>query len=241
MTEAEREAYDHTEQMRKGLGEARVPSAGVGILVSDFDGTLTRHDFFRLALERLMPPGVPDYWQEYRAGRLTHFEAMRSYYSSIRATEAETLKVVEALELEPGLAEWVERLKQAGWKVVIASAGCGWYIRHLLEKNGVDLEVHTNPGRFEEGRGLLMELPVASPYFSPTHGIDKAEVVRAAQKKGLRVAFAGDGYPDVPAARLVAPELRFATAALALALAEEGLPFRRFERWAEVAEMLLGE
>ena len=210
------------------------------MLVSDFDGTLTRHDFFRLALERLVPPGVPDYWQDYRAGRLTHFEAMRAYYSAIRASEADTLAVVEALELEPDLPDWVRRLGHAGWELVVASAGCAWYIDRLLGRRGVGVEVHANPGRFVEGRGLVMELPAGSPYFSPTHGVDKAAVVRAARRSGRRVAFAGDGYPDLPAARLVAPGLRFATASLALALAEEGLPFRRFDRWAEVAQVLLG-
>jgi hypothetical protein len=54
---------------------------------------------------------VPDYWQAYRAGRLTHFQAMQRYYASIRASEAETLAVAEAMELEPGLARWVERLR----------------------------------------------------------------------------------------------------------------------------------
>jgi 2,3-diketo-5-methylthio-1-phosphopentane phosphatase len=213
----------------------------VNTLVSDFDGTLTRHDFFRLAVEHLVPPGVPDYWQEYRAGRLTHFEAMRGYYAAIRASEAETLRVVEAMELEPELAVWLERLEQSGWKVVIASAGCAWYIDWLLQRQEVQVEVHGNPGRFEEGRGLLLELPVHSPFFSPSHGIDKAAVVRAAQQAGGRVAFAGDGYPDSPAARLVVPELRFATASLAVALEQEGLPFRRFDRWTEVARALVNK
>jgi 2-hydroxy-3-keto-5-methylthiopentenyl-1-phosphate phosphatase len=211
----------------------------VGILVSDFDGTLTRHDFFRLVQQRLLPPDVPDYWQEYRAGRLTHFETMRRYYAAIRASEAETLRVVEAMGLEPDLADWVKRLEQAGWKVVVASAGCAWYIHHLLGAQGVQLEVHANPGRFEEGRGLLMELPTDSPFYSPSHGIDKAAVVRAAQRSGQRVAFAGDGYPDVPAARLVVPEFRFATSSLADALEQEGLPFRRFDRWAEIAQAMV--
>jgi len=211
----------------------------VGILVSDFDGTLTRHDFFRVALERLVPPGVPDYWGEYRAGRRTHFEAMRAYYAAIRATEAETRAVVDDLGLEPDLAEWVGRLRRAGWRVVVASAGCAWYIRPLLERHGVDVEVHANPGRFVEGQGLLMELPADSPYFSPTHGVDKAAVVRAARRAGRLTAFAGDGFPDAAAVRLVEPERRFATAALAEALAAEGLPFRRFERWSEVARALL--
>src|SRR5947209_6101178 len=109
----------------------------VGTLVSDFDGTLTRHDFFRLALERLVPPGVPHYWQEYRAGRLTHFRAMQRYYAAIRASEADTLAVAEAMGLEPGLARWVRRLNQAGWEVVVASAGCAWYIGYLLGREGV--------------------------------------------------------------------------------------------------------
>ena len=211
-----------------------------GTLVTDFDGTLTRHDFFRLALERLVPPGVPDYWQDYRTGRLTHFEAMRLYYAAIRATEAQALDIVNGLGLEPDLAGCVQRLERAGWRVIVASAGCAWYIRRLLEARGVDLELHANAGQFVEGQGLLIELPVESPYYSPTHGIDKAAIVRAAQQSGGRVAFAGDGYPDAPAARLVEPELRFATASLALALGEEGLPYRRFDRWAEVAEVLTG-
>jgi 2,3-diketo-5-methylthio-1-phosphopentane phosphatase len=211
---------------------------GTGTFITDFDGTLAQHDFFRLALERLVPASVPDYWQEYRAGRLTHFEAMRLYYTAIQASEAETLAALEALNLTPELAVWVKRLERAGWKVVVASAGCAWYIRHLLQQQKVDLEVYANPGRFVAGQGLVMELPVDSPFFSPTHGIDKAAIVRAAQRSGGRVAFAGDGFPDAPAARLVTPDLRFATASLALALEQEGLPFHRFDRWAEVAEAL---
>ena len=156
----------------------------VGTLVSDFDGTLTRHDFYRLVLERLLPPGVPDYWEQHRAGLLSHFQAMQSYYAAIRASEAQTLAIAAAQELEPTLADWVQRLDRAGWKVVVASAGCEWYIRFLLDQQGLDLEVHANPGRFVEGQGLLMELPVYSPYFSPTHGIDKAAVVQAFQRPG---------------------------------------------------------
>ncbi len=207
-----------------------------GTLISDFDGTLTEHDFFRMVVERLLPPDVPDFWEDYRAGRLTHFEAMRLYYASIRVSEAETLRIVDEMNLQPNLGAWLERLNHAGWQVVVASAGCGWYIRYLLEQQGVTLEVHANPGRFVAGQGLLLEPPIDSPYYSPTHGIDKAAIVRTAQAGGRPVAFAGDGFPDIVAARLVPPELRFATASLALALEQEGLPFRRFDRWAEVAQ-----
>jgi 2-hydroxy-3-keto-5-methylthiopentenyl-1-phosphate phosphatase len=50
----------------------------VGVLVSDFDGTMTRHDFYQLAAASLVPPETPDHWARYRAGAITHFEALRA-------------------------------------------------------------------------------------------------------------------------------------------------------------------
>lgn len=210
-----------------------------GILVSDFDGTLCRHDFFRLAMECLVPPDMPDYWSDYRAGRLTHFEAMQVIFRSIRKDEAAVLAVISRMELEPELARWVEALRRAGWEIHVASAGCDWYIRRLFADAGVTLPIHANPGHFEPGRGLRMEFPKDSPFQSTRFGIDKAALVSERLRSGLSVAFAGDGFPDIYAARLVAPELRFARADLAETLTQEGLPFRRFERWREVAQALL--
>lgn len=115
----------------------------------------------------------------------------------------------------------VVELVRAGWKVVVTSAGCDWYIRRLLGEAGVEVEVHSNPGRFVEGRGLLMEVPAGSPYLSPTLGVDKAAVVRGCLAAGRPVAFAGDGYPDAGPARLVPDGLRFARDALAAVLRAE--------------------
>jgi 2,3-diketo-5-methylthio-1-phosphopentane phosphatase len=220
------------------MSEKPLDQRRTGILVSDFDGTMTRTDFFALALESLVPPDLPAYWDEYLAGRMTHFEVLRAIYGAIRTSEAEALAVLPRMGLDPDLAAGLAVLRQAGWEVVVASAGCAWYIRRLLAGAGVELEVHANPGRFEEGRGLVLELPAASPFFSPTLGIDKAGVVRAGLATGRPVAFAGDGYPDAEAARLVRPELRFARRDLAEKLAQEGLPFRAFEAWFDVARAL---
>jgi 2-hydroxy-3-keto-5-methylthiopentenyl-1-phosphate phosphatase len=110
----------------------------------------------------------------------------------------------------------------------------------LLDEAGVSLEVHANPGRIEDDR-LAMTLPVDSPYFSPETGIDKAAVVRDALGVGGPVAFAGDGPPDLVPALLVPPRFRFARGYLAKLLTERGEPFRPFDRWAEVARMVVEE
>jgi 2,3-diketo-5-methylthio-1-phosphopentane phosphatase len=209
------------------------------VLVSDFDGTMTRHDFYKLAIEQLIASDVPDYWAGYRSGLITHFEALRSYFAQIKATEKQMLDVVHQMELDPQLPVAVESLKSAGWQVVVASAGCEWYIRRLLASADVDVQVYANPGQFDEDRGLLMEISTGSPYFSATLGVDKAGVVRDLLSQGRTVAFAGDGFPDAEASQLVSADLRFARGDLADVLLSSGLSFHFFANWSDIADRLL--
>jgi 2-hydroxy-3-keto-5-methylthiopentenyl-1-phosphate phosphatase len=211
------------------------------VLVSDFDGTMTQFDFYRLAIESLIPATCPDYWAEYRRGEMTHFEALRSYFLEIDASEEQVLECVSRMQLDPKLRRSVAALRAADWEVVVTSAGCDWYIQRLLKQAQVSLEVHANPGTFQAGQGLRMELPTTSPFLSPTIGIDKQAVVQHWQASALRVAFAGDGFPDIDAARRVPGDLRFARGDLAVALREEGLEYRGFEVWSDVAQALLSK
>lgn len=211
------------------------------VLVSDFDGTMTRRDFYQLAIRQLLPPDVPDHWAEYRRGEISHFEALRRYFAAIRADRRSVLAVVAQMQLDAAAADSLRRLRQAGWDVVVASAGCRWYIDQLLREAGIELTVHANPGSLVEGRGVLMQLPTDSPFFCPHVGIDKAAIVRHHQGLGQRVAFAGDGFPDLEAALLVPPPLRWARSDLAESLRRRGEAFRPFDCWSQIGERLLGE
>ena len=145
------------------------------------------------------------------------------------------------MELDSQVSAAVAELEQANWKVVIASAGCRWYIERLLSAAGVQIELHANPGRFETGKGLLMEMPHTSPFVCSTLGIDKSAVVRHYLAANNEVAFAGDGFPDFEAARLVPSELRFARGDLAAVLKQSNLEFRPFSTWSDVARELVAE
>lgn len=221
------------------MGASLEENPGQAVLVSDFDGTMTRHDFYKLAIESLLPENVPDYWAEYRAGAITHFEALRRYFAAIRVSEAEVLTVVKRMDLDAKLPEALSSLRQAGWNVVIASAGCDWYIRRLLLDAGIEIEIHANPGRFEAGKGLVMEMPKDSLFWSPMLGVDKAGIVQHFLSKGWTVAFAGDGFPDAEPARLVPADLRFARGDLADMLSRDQLPYHQFEKWTDIARQLL--
>lgn len=216
-------------------------SALAGIFVTDFDGTMTARDFYRVAAERLLPPDGPDRWEAYLAGRMTHVEALAAIFADIRADESAVVAAARAMGLDPGAGAAIAQLHAAGWQVVVASAGCRWYIDRLLADQEIDVPVHAIPGSYHPSHGLRLEPTTDSPFHAASTGIDKAAVVRWAQAHDVPVAFAGDGRPDREAALLTPPARRFARGWLARRLTDDGVPFRPFAHWSDIAPCLLAE
>jgi 2-hydroxy-3-keto-5-methylthiopentenyl-1-phosphate phosphatase len=210
------------------------------IFISDYDGTITDNDFYSLLAERYIPADTPDYFAQYREGRITHFEAMAAYFAFAPTEEQEIEKLLEATRADPNLGESAELLQRSGWELLVVSAGSSWYVERVLRQAGVNAPIFSNPGRLESGRGLVLEkLDSSSPYHSASVGVDKSAVVRHAQRIAQKVAFAGDGPPDLQPALLVRPELRFARGFLADALRQRGEAFRPFSRWSEIVSELV--
>ncbi len=208
-------------------------------LVSDFDGTITHNDFYTLIAERYMGPHAMAIWDFYRGGKITHFEAMQSFFSNAPEDERSLEDLLKDVRPDPALAECAEALRRADWELIIVSAGSCWYIDLLLQRVNVQAVVHSNPGRIVPGRGLVLDLPKTSPFYCPDVGIDKSAVMRHALGNYQRVAFAGDGPPDVAPALLADHRDRFARGFLAQELLRRGERFRSFDRWCDMVNTLL--
>ena len=87
-------------------------------LVSDFDGTFTRREFYELALERYLPGDITHYWKDYAAGRITHFDALAGIFREIRCTEAELRALTGEMEPDPRTPAALLEFAGAGWDVV---------------------------------------------------------------------------------------------------------------------------
>lgn len=213
------------------------------VLVTDFDGTMTAVDFFDVILDVVPTETMPDYWGDCVAGKLTHVEALHGIFQHA----PRDLSVLEALlpktQLDPRTADSVRQLKEHGWDVVVVSAGSQWYIDQILAPIANDVRIIANPGGFTPEAGLSMTWPPREvPWYSQHFGIDKAAIIRELQARGAtRIAFAGDGRPDLAAARIVTEENRFARSWLAEMLAGEGFIYRPFDKWSDIAIALLAE
>jgi len=209
------------------------------IFISDYDGTITDKDFYSLLAERYAPADTPDYFAQYREGRISHFEAMEAYFAFAPTEEQRLEELLATSHADPDLGVSAALLRRAGWELWVVSAGSSWYVERVLQRAGVAATVHSNPGRLENGRGLVLEkLNPSSPYHSASVGVDKSAVVRHALEIADIVAFAGDGPPDLPPALLVRPGLRFARGTLAEELRARGEVFQPFSRWSEIAREL---
>lgn len=213
------------------------PAGTRGILVTDFDGTITSCDFFELVRARW--PLDPDPWHQALAGELPLREALRRIFGAARGTVQEFEALYDHTGVGPETGQAFRALQAAGWRIVVASAGCDYYIHRILGRVGVQVEVMAHRSRFIEGEGLIMEPLENSPLAHPHFGLNKAAVVRQFLDTGLPVAFAGDGTPDIDPLLLLPPDLRFATGWAAEELTRRGAAFQPFVRWPDLVDPLL--
>lgn len=211
------------------------------VLVTDFDGTMTAVDFFEVVWKTIPHDSVPDYWGDLLAGKISHVAALNGIFQQGPHDLAAMEALLPQTQLDPRTADCLRELKEAGWDVVVVSAGSTWYIERILGAMRPSVRIIANPGAFSPETGLSMGWPPESaPWYSAHFGVEKGAVIKTLLNSGTqRIAFAGDGRPDLTAARLVSAEDRFARSWLAQALEQEHLLYRPFERWSEIADALL--
>jgi len=192
----------------------------------DFDGVMTCRDVGHAIMERFAPARWREYEKQWQRGELSTEDNMRAQIALIAVGERELADFVAGLPMREGLGEFVARAREVGVDVTVVSDGFDFYIRPLLDRHGLsDLTVLSNRWSYERGRPVL-----AFPHACDScgkHGVCKERIVADAIGRGARVAYAGDGWSDVCAAKLA--HVLFARDALALRLADEGIAFTPFE------------
>ncbi len=186
-----------------------------------------------------MVGGLWNIKQEFGKNNLTRYKGLNAVFTTLRTDDDGAKALVAALDPAPGTAEAVQRLQAAGWEIIVASAGCGWYIERLLAQQGLALTIQASGGRFTPETELVMTPDPAGPYFHPQSGIDKPAVVRDTLARDNIVAYAGDSLTDRAGALMVAPERRFVTGWLQGKFAAEGVEHVPFGEWPEIADQLL--
>ncbi|MEN8906308.1 MAG: MtnX-like HAD-IB family phosphatase [Clostridiales bacterium] len=206
------------------------------IFISDFDGTLTRTDFFQVLIDNhLKEKAMPSYIK-WREGKIPVFDFLNIVFTSINCTEAEIYEDIKEIIFDDSSLDLMKRVTENNGDFVILSAGSSYYIEKLLEYKKIKgIRVISNKGIYKDG-GIHMQPDKNSPFFSKISGVDKAKVVKNFKNQYKKIFYAGDGEPDYKAA--IQADLIFARIDLKDMLLKRKIDFIDFDNFTEIKDHL---
>lgn len=205
------------------------------LFVSDFDGTATALDFYKIVLNKIGEQGW-QYVEDYRKTGKVDYHFLNKIFGWHILTDEEYQDLIDTIELDVHLRTLLDYLNSKDIAFKFVSAGFDKYIKDVLKKHGYgDVEVITNPGYFEEGI-MRMAPTVSSPFYSEVFGIDKGKVLRHYKNDYEKIYFAGDTEPDLAAA--LEADVIFAKGELISLLEHNNKAYIAFNTYEEVVEHL---
>lgn len=222
------------------------PDLGRPVVVSDFDGTLTRHDLGALTLERFGTPGWERYDELFENGEITIAECIRKQSAMIRArSQKEILRYISGFSrFRPGFVQLLNECRRGGVEFVVASAGIDFCIRQVFRLNELPMPRLYCPVTTFTRTGLRVEMPPRPRIrrnsglpISRPHGFKEA-LVASYRSRGRRVVYLGDGVTDLPAAAIASKVFAIRGSRLERGCLQRGIPCASIRTLLPVSQFL---
>lgn len=207
------------------------------VVMCDFDGTITMQDTAEYILRRHANGDWLSLDAKLDRGEISIDECMNEQFAMVDLTEAEIIEELDGVvQIRPGFPELVRSCHRRGIEFYVVSAGLSFAIRHFIGEMGLgqDVRLHMPVAR-HEGKRTTFTFP---PLMMPGSKSFKDDLVMRHQSGGRKVAYIGDGPPDLEAA--MKADLRFAVKGTQLEsmLRERGMECQVFDRFDEVRASL---
>ncbi len=207
------------------------------LIFCDFDGTIAEVDVGYRMLSEFSTVGNADLEELWNTRKIGARECLLLETSRVQSSCETMLTYVEQFAIDSAFAGFVEFVEAAGQQVIVLSDGLDFYIKHLLQKFGLErLELHTNHAVCN-GNSLGVEFPYGDG--CGVCGACKGERIRAIKaREGFTgtTVFVGDGYSDICA--IAEADLLFAKSDLRKYCSDKNIPHKSFETFADIGRTL---
>lgn len=177
------------------------------VLISDFDGTISKKDFFYMVIDTLLKDKKDSLapWNDYLNGKIKHIDALTGIFSQIHLTQAELDKFISTIEVDSYFYDTAKYCKDKNIPFYICSAGTNYYIKKRIfdSLHKYNITLISNDATYSQQDGMKLVAPEQnSPYYNSNTGISKQAIVQKLKNEGFFTVYAGDGKPDFKSAQI---------------------------------------
>jgi len=177
------------------------------VLISDFDGTISKKDFFYMVIDNLLNDKrdalLP--WKDYLNGKIKHIDALTGIFSQIHLSQTELNNFISTIEIDSYFYDTAKYCNDNKIPFYICSAGTNYYIKKRIADavSKYNIILISNDAVYSQQEGMkLIAPPQDSPYYNSNTGISKQAIVKNLKDEGFFTIYAGDGKPDFKSAQI---------------------------------------
>lgn len=199
------------------------------VVLTDFDNTVTQQDVSDVILQHLAPPS-PEILRRLATREAGTRALWMENMARVPLEKAKALALT--VPVDPHFRDFVRWCREQQIPLAILSDGFWYYIRCILEREGLeDLPVFSN----DMPESGVLSFPYGNPACDLC-GCCKPMVVKRVREAGARVIYVGDGFSDLYASGFA--DWIFAKSTLALHVRRQGSPYYPLESFAGVHRVL---
>ncbi|MBM7584024.1 2,3-diketo-5-methylthio-1-phosphopentane phosphatase [Bacillus pakistanensis] len=204
--------------------------------VSDFDGTISKKDFYWIVIEKYFQEGH-SLFKQWKEGDIKDIDFLATVFKSINQNEDQIIADILQIPIDEYVPSFIRNVQKNGGDFFILSAGTDYYIQYVLNKYAVEnVPVFSNQGFFHKNN-IHMNIDDQHVHFSERYGIDKTKIIKQLKEEYEFVCFIGDSEPDSHPA--VFSDMTFAIGTLQDLLKEKGITFIPVNNFKEVEKHLI--
>lgn len=214
-----------------------LPAPGEAQVWLDFDGTITQQDVLDEVIKRF---SVNDSWklveQRWQSGLIGSRQCLQEQFALVRAEQRELDELLTTIGVDRGLRPLLQLLADFNVPCAIVSDGVEQFIRPILARASVNgMTIRCN--NVIAGAGTLeFQCPHFCSDCTSAAAHCKCNSMKLLGEQNRQSIYVGDGRSDLCPARKAS--VVFAKGVLANCLANEGIPFVRYQSLLDVAAAL---
>ncbi|MDD3923197.1 MAG: MtnX-like HAD-IB family phosphatase [Endomicrobiaceae bacterium] len=209
------------------------------VLISDFDGTITKKDFFYMAIDKFLSKNALQPWDDYLNKRITHIEALTGIFSQIHISQDEMDKFISTIDVDKYFYDTLNICKNYEIPIYLCSAGTKYYIEKRIGETLKEYNIFllSNDGTYSQKDGLRLIAPEkTNPFYHQDTGISKELLVKSLKSQGYFTIYAGDGIPDFSSAQIA--DVVFAKDVLLEMCKKKGIKTEKFDSFKDISDYI---